>query len=155
MALEDLARFIAPKRPGRALSILNCFYGGEGLTKAEIMNETGMKLRLLESYITKFRRWKILWSHRHRHMPAIYHVEASAFHVHLDTMLIDPLENLSRQRGSLLHPTDAEPAAPTRFIPEGTSRCHDCDMIGKTNADNLCRVCFLKTGGARHWPSIQ
>lgn len=149
MALEDLARFIAPKRPKRALSILNCFYGGERLTKAEIMKETGMRKRSLEFYITKFRRWKILWTQRRRNMSAVYSIAASAFHARIDSVLLDPLTNLSIQRDPPLHPTDAKPAPPTRFIPEATGRCHDCDMIGKTNADNRCRVCFIKNGGAR------
>lgn len=148
MALEDVARFIAPKRPKRALSILNCFYGGERLTKAEIMKETGIKLRSLESYFTRFKRWKILWTHRRWNMPAVYSVAASAFHARVDSVLVDPLTNLSHQRGPLLHPTDTTPAPPMRFIPEGTGRCHDCDTITKTNSDNRCRVCFEENGGA-------
>jgi len=150
MALEDLARFIAPKRPRRALSILNCFYGGESLTKAEIMAETGMRKRSLEFYITKFRRWKILWTHRRWKMPAVYSVAASAFHARIDSVLVDSLTNLSIQRGPPLHPTDAKPAPATRWAPEATGRCHDCDTITKTNSDNLCRVCFEENGRARH-----
>lgn len=150
MALEDVARFIAPKRPQRALAILRCFYGGESLTKAEIMKEADMRKRSLEYYITKFRRWKILWTYRRWKMPAVYRVEASAFHARVDSVLVDSLETLSRQRGPPLHPTDAKPAAPKRFIPTSTGRCHSCDTITKTNSDNLCRVCFEENGGARH-----
>lgn len=150
IALEDIARFIAPKRPKRALSILNCFYGGEGLTAAEIMKETGMREKALRYYITKLKRWKILWTHRRWMMPAVYHVEAGAFHARVDSVLVDPLKNLSHQRGPLLHPTDVKPAPPTRFVPEATGRCHSCDIITKTNSDNRCQVCFEGNGGAIH-----
>jgi len=149
MALEDLARFIAPKCPKRALSILSCFYGGERLTKAEIMKETGMGEKALNYHITRFKRWKILWTHRRWKMPAVYSIAASAFHARIDSVLLDPLTNLSRQRGPLLHPTDTKPAPPTRFVPESTGRCHSCDTITKTNSDNHCRVCFEGNGGAK------
>lgn len=147
MALEDLARFIAPKRPNRMLTILRCFYGGDGATKASIMHQTGIKQRALEYYITRLKKWKVLWVRRRRRgMAAVYSVEPSAFRVRLDSVLVDPLITLGRPRGPPLYPTDETPAAPTRFVAESTGRCHTCDMIGKTNADNLCRICFLKNG---------
>lgn len=144
MALEDLARFIAPKRPRRALSIFNCFYGGESLTKAEIMKETGMSEKALNYYATRFKRWKILWTHRRWKMPAIYSISASGFHARIDSVLVDPLIALGRPRGPPLHPTDDTPVAPTRFIAESTGRCYVCDTITKTNSDNRCRPCFEK-----------
>lgn len=144
MALEDLARFIAPKRPSRTLAILNCFYGGESLTKAEIMKETDMKEKALNRYLTRFKRWKIIWTHRRWMMPAIYSISASGFHARLDSVLVDPLITLSRPRGPALHPTDGTPSAPTRFIAESTGRCHVCDTITKTNSNNRCQPCFEK-----------
>lgn len=93
MGLEDLARFLAPKRPERAMAILRCFYKNEdGCTMSDLMRETGLREKALRYYITKFRRWKLLWTERRYCQPAIYHLEPRPFHVRLDTVLIDPLK---------------------------------------------------------------
>lgn len=150
MALEDLARFIAPKSPERMLAILRCFYGGDGATKASIMRQTGLREKALNYHITRLKKWKILWTRRRHLLPAIYHVEPRAFRVRLDSVLVDPLITLGRPQGPPLYPTDETPVAPTRFVAESTGRCHTCDTITKTNSDNLCEVCFEENGGARH-----
>ena len=92
MGLNDLARFLAPKCPRRARAILQCFYGNDGgCTLADMMRETGMREKTLQYHLTKFRRWKLLWTERRHRAPAIYHLEMRPFHVRLDTVLIDPL----------------------------------------------------------------
>ncbi len=95
MALEDLARFLAPKSPKRAMSILQCFYNNEdGCTLADMMRATGLREKALRYHITKFKRWKLLWTQRHYMRPATYHLEQRAFHIRLDTVLVDPLQYL-------------------------------------------------------------
>jgi len=91
MALSDLCRFLAPRRPEIVRQVLNAFYlEDEGVTKAELMRQVGLKQRTLEYYITKLRRWKIIRTSR-RHSPARYFLEPKSFHVRLDSMLVDPL----------------------------------------------------------------
>jgi len=95
MGLDDLARFLAPKRPERAKSILRCFYDNdEGCTLAGMMRETGLREKALRYYITKFKWWKLLWSERRFCQQALYRLEPKAFHVRLDTKLVDPLRYL-------------------------------------------------------------
>lgn len=95
MSLEDLARFLAPKRPERAMSILRCFYNNdEGCTLADMMRATGLREKALRYHITKFKRWRLLWTERRYCQPALYHLELRAFHVRIDTMLVDPLHYL-------------------------------------------------------------
>lgn len=94
MGLEDLARFLAPKRPENALAILRCFYGadgGRGRTMGEIVRETGLREKNVRYYMTRFRRWKLIWTERRHREQAIYHLEPRPFHVRLDTVLCDPL----------------------------------------------------------------
>lgn len=97
MALEDLARLIAPKRPKNALKILRCFYGvegGRGRTMRELMQETGMKEKTIRYYITCLKRWRILLTQRNYMKPATYHLDHRGFHARIDSLLCDPLKNL-------------------------------------------------------------
>lgn len=96
MALEDLARLIAPRRPNLALKILRCFYSkNEGRTLEELMKETGITHeRTFQYYITRLKHWGILWTRRRFNAPAIYSLSHKAFHARVDTLLCDPLKNL-------------------------------------------------------------
>jgi len=99
MALEDLARLIAPRCPKNALKILRCFYLKDGgCTFAELLKATELKKRTLEYYLAHFRRWKILWTRREWMRPATYYLEFTAFHARLDTLLCDSLKNLVKDR---------------------------------------------------------
>jgi len=140
MALEDVARFLSSHRPRQMLSLLNCFYGGRMPTKAELMKQTGLKGRALSYYITRLKRWKILYTHRRRNMQATYSIEPSMFHARIDTLLCDPLKNLSHNQER--QPATPREAALTTF--DSIGRCHACDAITKTNDDNRCRACFEK-----------
>lgn len=105
--MEDLARFLAPKRPERATSILRCFYNNDGgCTLAEMMRETGMREKALRYYITRFRRWRLLRTERRYCQTALYHLELRSFHVRLDTLLCDPLRNFQAPK---LGPEGFEP----------------------------------------------
>lgn len=144
IALEDLARLIAPKRPRQALAILRCFYPkNEGRTFEELMRETGIKEKALRYYITRLKRWRLIYTMRGRnHSPAAYCLDSRGFHARIDTMLVDPVTNLSGLKWQPPPSNDTAKGNPTRFIPEATGRCHSCDVVGKTNSDNLCKTCF-------------
>ena len=95
MALEDLARFLARKRPEKALSILRCFYMEVGgLTKEDLMRCTGIRLKALEYYMTRMRYWRILHTKRRHNAQALYYLVPQAFHARIDSLLCDPLARL-------------------------------------------------------------
>lgn len=115
MALVDLCKFLAPRRPQNVRQILDAFYLQDGgVTKVELMRQTGLKLRTLEYYITKLRLWRIISTERHRGGPPHYHLEPRSFHARIDTILFDALRNLAMpkllQSGSLRGPVKAERA---------------------------------------------
>ena len=91
--MSDLCRFLAPRRPEIVRQILNAFYlEDEGVTKAELMRQVGLKQRTLEYYITRLRRWRVIRTSR-RHSPARYFLEPKMFHARIDTLLVDPLHH--------------------------------------------------------------
>ena len=92
MAIEDLAKLVAHKRPDVMLRILRCFYMQDGgLTKDDLMRQTGLNRKILEYYMTRLRYWRILHTRRRRDLPALYFLEPHAFHARIDTLLCDPL----------------------------------------------------------------
>lgn len=109
MALDDLCKFLAPRRPEIVRQILSAFYlEDEGVTKAELMRQVGLKQRTLEYYITKLKRWRIIRTERRWDAPALYHLEPRSFHVRLDTLLCDPLRNFTlRELGTMVKGAEA------------------------------------------------
>jgi len=109
--LVDLCRFLAPRRPEIVRQILSAFYlQDEGVTKAELMRQVGLKQRTLEYYITKLRRWRIIRTSR-RHSPARYFLEPKMFHARVDTVLCDALNNLTMPKLLQSEPERAEAVA--------------------------------------------
>lgn len=99
MAIEDTARLLSPKRPAIALKILQCFYKtDEGVTKAKLLQQTGLKPKTLEYYISLFRRWKLLETHRRKGAPCHYTLSFAAFHSHVDSIYCDPIKTLGGSR---------------------------------------------------------
>lgn len=95
MALEDTAKLISPKRPDIALKILQSFYKtDEGITKAKLLQQTGLKAKTLEYYISLFKRWKLLETHRRRNLSCFYSLDYRGFHSHVDTKYCDPIKSL-------------------------------------------------------------
>ena len=91
MALEDVAKLVAPKRPGQALKLLNCFYGGKGKTFDELLKETGFGEKLLRYYITRLRYFRLIDYSRSTKK---YVLDYGAFHARIDTLLCDPIKGL-------------------------------------------------------------
>jgi len=97
VALEDIARLVSPRRPEVALRILQCFMpDNEGVTKAQLLQRTGLKLKSLEYYLTILRCWRLISSQRRRGQPSLYFLEPVGFHSKLDTLFVDPLRVLRR-----------------------------------------------------------
>lgn len=95
MALEDTARLILPKCPSVVLKIFQCFYGKDKeVTRAKLLQQTGLKPKTLEYYIGLLRRWKLLETHKRRGAPCRYTLNYSAFHAHVDTRYCDPIKTL-------------------------------------------------------------
>lgn len=146
---------IAPKRPKTALKILRCFYPkNEGRTLGELMHETSMREKALRYYMTKLRKWKILWTKRRWCASAVYYLDHRGFHARIDTLFCDPLKALTNGPPRWQPSTSANLAEVTPhlkavklFTPTSTGRCYSCDTITKTNSDNLCAICFKENGG--------
>ena len=94
MALEDVAKLIAPRNPDSALRFLRCFYGSkEGLTKEEIIRQTGMSPKMFEYFLTRMRRWRMIKGGRVKDQWR-YFLTPEAFHARIDTLLVDAVHNL-------------------------------------------------------------
>jgi DNA-binding transcriptional ArsR family regulator len=94
MALEDLARFLAPNAPQQMLRILQCFRGGETRSFEELQRETGMSASLLKYYLAAMRRWYLLESRRVGEETR-YSLNPGAFKARIITLLVDPLDYLT------------------------------------------------------------
>jgi DNA-binding IclR family transcriptional regulator len=98
MALEDLARFLAPNAPSQMLRILECFRGGGTRTFEELQRETGMSASLLKYYLAAMRRWYLLESRRVGEETR-YSLNPGAFRARIVTLLVDPLDYLTERTG--------------------------------------------------------
>lgn len=92
------------------------------------MKETGIKLRSLESYFTRFKRWKIIWTHRRWNMPAVY--------LHLSGRDVD--KKLLEHRG-LLEPEEKLEAEEKPLEP---IKCPRCETINPADA-KFCYKCSM------------
>ena len=94
MALEDVAKLIAPRNPDPALRFLRCFYGNrDGLTKEEIIRGAGVSPKMFEYFLTRMRRWRMI---RGKKVGAQwrYFLTPEAFHARIDTLFVDAVQNL-------------------------------------------------------------
>lgn len=96
MALEDVAKLLSPKRINNAVRFLESFKGGKSKTKEEIVGETNISESMIEVYITKLRTWYMLDSRKDKSGRVHYSLNPEAFHARVDTLLIDPIRNLTR-----------------------------------------------------------
>lgn len=95
MALEDVARLISTKRPEQVLKLLQCFYGGASCKLEDLMRATGFNEKQLRYYITKFRKLRLIeFDSRTR----TYSLDYKGFHVRIDTIFVDAIENLVRKK---------------------------------------------------------
>ncbi len=94
MALEDVAKLIAPRNPDPALRFLRCFYrSNEGLTKEEIVRQTGISPKMFEYFLTRMRRWRMIKGTKVKNQWR-YFLTPEAFHARIDTLLVDAVQNL-------------------------------------------------------------
>jgi hypothetical protein len=96
MALEDVARLISLKRHSQVLRLLNCFYGGKSCKLDELMRETGFNEKQLRYYITKMRGLRLI---EFDAKTRAYLLNPKGFHVRIDTIYVDAIENLTKRRG--------------------------------------------------------
>ena len=95
MALEDVARLISAKRPQQILKLLNCFYGGTSSRLEDLMRATGFNEKQVRYYITKMRGLRLIeFDTRTR----TYSLDYKGFHVRVDTIFVDAIENLIKKR---------------------------------------------------------
>ena len=98
MALEDLARLIAPKAWQPTLAILRAFYpDNKPLTKTELIQACGLNEKMFEYLLTRLRHYRLIWGEKiageHR-----YYLDPNAFHTRIDTLFVDPVKHLVKGR---------------------------------------------------------
>jgi DNA-binding IclR family transcriptional regulator len=94
MALEDLAKLIAPRAQSQVLSILRAFYpDNHPLTKDELLRATRLHPKMFEYLLTRMRHYRLIWGEKiqgqHR-----YYLDPNAFHTRIDTLFVDPVKHL-------------------------------------------------------------
>lgn len=95
MSLDDVARLISTKRPKQVLKLLQCFYGGASCKLEDLMHATGFNEKQLRYYITKLRRLRLIeFDSRTR----TYSLDYKGFHVRIDTIFVDAIENLVKKK---------------------------------------------------------
>lgn len=97
MALEDVARFVAPRRQAIVLKIIQAFYGRQSITRDELLKETELSPKAFEYYLTKFRRARLIGGRKYRDGVYRYHLSVDGFHSRIDTLLVDPLRTLAEK----------------------------------------------------------
>lgn len=96
MALEDVAKLIAHKRPDVASRILNVFYLRDTApTKEELIEQAGLTRKTLEYYMARLNYWRLLYRYRRWHCPTRYELSPGGFHARIDTLLCDPIYHLA------------------------------------------------------------
>lgn len=97
MALEDVARLISSKRPEQMMKLLGCFYGGSSCKLEDLLRATGFNEKQLRYYITKMKGLRLIeFDSRSR----TYSLDHKGFHVRVDTIFVDAIENLIKEKGS-------------------------------------------------------
>ncbi|MFQ6130114.1 MAG: hypothetical protein ACE5OT_04845 [Candidatus Hadarchaeaceae archaeon] len=97
MALEDLAKLIAPRAQQQVLSILRAFYpSNKPRTKAELLSETKLHVKMFEYLLTRMRYYRLIWGEKIRGEYR-YYLDPNAFHTRLDTLLVDPVKHLVKE----------------------------------------------------------
>jgi len=93
MALEDVAKLVSPRAPEIVLKILGCFYNKEGLTREEILKETGLNGKAFEYYLTKLRHFRLIQGEGRGGIYR-YRLSPDGFHSRVDTLFVDPIKTL-------------------------------------------------------------
>jgi len=98
MALEDLAKLIAPRAQGQVLALLRCFYpDNRPLTKEELLRSTGLHPKMFEYLLTRMRHFRLVWGEKIGGQYR-YYLDPNAFHVRIDTLFVDPVKHLVKTK---------------------------------------------------------
>jgi len=96
MALEDVAKLVAPHKPHLAMKLLRAFYGKpHGITREEILRETGLGEKMFEYFLTKLRHYRIVQGTKAGGVYR-YYLSPDAFHARIDTLFVDPVKTIGR-----------------------------------------------------------
>lgn len=94
MAIEDVAKLIAPHKPDLAVKLLSAFYlRKDGLTREEVLKASELHPKMFEYLLTKLRFYRIVYGSRYEGVYR-YHLSPEAFHARIDTLFVDAVKSL-------------------------------------------------------------